>query len=262
MKSFTNINPVFSENIMIVETTDPVHADNANAAAKQLLANTQVNKDTIEALKTSTGNTPDMAYDPESIYKIGDYCIYNNKLYKCISAIDEAEEWDASHWEETTITKEILVLNNKEVEVVDPTIATEVGFAADAKLTGDALREVSVNIAQKANASTVNTNLTNLSNRIASIENIQKNYVTGNQSGTVKFGTLLAKRKDQATVVFPKKFTKTPSISLSATSGSSGNTFLRATYASVNASSFVIQIENIDGALGITDVSVTWNAWV
>ncbi len=121
---------------------------------------------------------------------------------------------------------------------------------------------LNANIAQKANASTVNTNLTNLSNRIASIENIQKNYVTGNQSGTVKFGTLLAKRKDQATVVFPKKFTKTPSISLSATSSSSGNTFLRATYASVNASSFVIQIENIDGALGITDVSVTWNAWV
>ena len=36
MKSFTNINPVFSESIMIVEPTDPVHSDNANASVKQL----------------------------------------------------------------------------------------------------------------------------------------------------------------------------------------------------------------------------------
>lgn len=160
MKSFTNINPVFSESIMIVEPTDPVHADNANAAVKQLLANTQVNKDAIEVLKTSTGNTPDMAYSSEGIYKIGDYCIYNNRLYKCISAIEEAEEWDATHWEETTMTKEFQILNNKEVEVVDPMTTTEEGFAADAKLTGDALREVSANLGTQCTFSLSGTTLT------------------------------------------------------------------------------------------------------
>lgn len=148
MKSFTNINPVFSESIMIVEPTDPVHSDNANSAPMQLLANTQVNKDAIEALKTGMGNTSESAYDPESKsgYKVGDYCIYDNRFYKCIHAIEEAEEWNPKHWEETTIAKELLILNNKEVEVVDPMTTTEEGFAADAKLTGDALREVSAKI--------------------------------------------------------------------------------------------------------------------
>lgn len=144
MKSFTNINPVFSESIMIVEPTDPVHSDNANASVKQLLANTQVNRDTIEQLKTSTGNTEDSKYNANGVYKVGDYCIYNNELYKCIVSIDEPEEWNKDHWEKTTITEELLDLNNKEVEVVDPMTATEEGFAADAKLTGDALRELSV----------------------------------------------------------------------------------------------------------------------
>lgn len=242
-------------------TVSIVSAPGAFALYEDMKALENIVADKIKEFTDNIGNAED-TYNNESTYAFGDYCIHDKQLYKCIIPITEPEEWNGEHWKKVTIAEELLYLANKEVEVVDPTIATEVGFAADAKLTGDALREVSANIAQKANASTVNTNLTNLSNRIASIENIQKNYVTGNQSGTVKFGTLLAKRKDQATVVFPKKFTKTPSISLSATSSSSGNTFLRATYASVNASSFVIQIENIDGALGITDVSVTWNAWV
>lgn len=160
MKSFTNINPVFSESIMIVEPTDPVHSDNANASVKQLLANTQVNRDTIEQLKTSTGNTEDSKYNANGVYKVGDYCIYNNELYKCIVSIDEPEEWNKDHWEKTTITEELLDLNNKEVEVVDPMTATEEGFAADAKLTGDALRELSVNLNKKANASALGTQCT------------------------------------------------------------------------------------------------------
>lgn len=146
MKSYTNIDPVFNEYIQITETTDSAHADNINAATKQLLANTQVNRDAIEQLKTSTGNTEDSKYNANGVYKVGDYCIYNNELYKCIVSIDEPEEWNKDHWEKTTITEELLALNNKEVEVVDPMTATEEGFAADAKLTGDALRELSVKL--------------------------------------------------------------------------------------------------------------------
>lgn len=39
MKEYTNSTPIFSESIQIVETTDPAHADNINAAPKQLLNN-------------------------------------------------------------------------------------------------------------------------------------------------------------------------------------------------------------------------------
>ncbi len=45
-------------------------------------------------------------------------------------------------------------------DVVDPLAAEEAGFAADAKLTGDALREVSANLNKKANASALGTQCT------------------------------------------------------------------------------------------------------
>lgn len=40
MKEYTSSAPVFSGSIQVVETTDPAHADNINAAPKQLLQNT------------------------------------------------------------------------------------------------------------------------------------------------------------------------------------------------------------------------------
>lgn len=46
-------------------------------------------------------------YDSTSTYKVGDYCIYNNILYKCNTAITTAEAWNSSHWTATNITSEI-----------------------------------------------------------------------------------------------------------------------------------------------------------
>lgn len=42
MKDYTTDQPEFSASIQVVETTDPAHADNINAATKQLLQNTLV----------------------------------------------------------------------------------------------------------------------------------------------------------------------------------------------------------------------------
>lgn len=51
MESYTIDTPEFSTNITISETTDTNHADNINIAPKQLLQNTLVNRDNIEALQ-------------------------------------------------------------------------------------------------------------------------------------------------------------------------------------------------------------------
>ena len=99
----------------------------------------------IKELTDNIGNAED-TYSNEVTYALGDYCIYDKHLYKCIVPIEEPEEWNTEHWKKVTITEELLYLANKEVEVVDPMTATEEGFAADAKLTGDALRELSVNL--------------------------------------------------------------------------------------------------------------------
>ncbi len=49
MKDYTaSKEPVFSEKIKIVETTDPVHADHANAAAKQLIENDMALKKSLD----------------------------------------------------------------------------------------------------------------------------------------------------------------------------------------------------------------------
>ena len=47
MKDYTNNNPVFSDKVKILETTDTNHADNFNAATKQLLDNGQCLKNAI-----------------------------------------------------------------------------------------------------------------------------------------------------------------------------------------------------------------------
>ncbi len=52
MKPYTNTEPNFSETIEITEVGDPGHADYLNAAPKQLLENTLVNKSDIEELDT------------------------------------------------------------------------------------------------------------------------------------------------------------------------------------------------------------------
>ncbi len=113
----------------------------------------------IKELTDNIGNAED-TYSNEVTYALGDYCIYDKHLYKCIVPIEEPEEWNTEHWKKVTITEELLYLANKEVEVVDPMTATEEGFAADAKLTGDALRELSVNLNKKANASALGTQCT------------------------------------------------------------------------------------------------------
>lgn len=50
MKEYTNTQPEFSKSIQVVETTDPAHADNINAATKQLLQNTLANRQLIGEL--------------------------------------------------------------------------------------------------------------------------------------------------------------------------------------------------------------------
>ena len=40
-------------------------------------------------------------------YSVGDFCIYNNTLYKCTTAVDTAGEWDESKWEATTVAAEL-----------------------------------------------------------------------------------------------------------------------------------------------------------
>ena len=52
------------------------------------------------------------AYDNSKLYAVGDYCIYDNKLYRCITDIESAEAFNVEKWEQTTVGKEVKQLNS------------------------------------------------------------------------------------------------------------------------------------------------------
>lgn len=46
------------------------------------------------------------AYDNTATYDVGDFCIYENTLYKCNTAIATPEDFDSTKWTQTTIMAE------------------------------------------------------------------------------------------------------------------------------------------------------------
>jgi len=46
-------------------------------------------------------------FDATSTYAVGDYCIYDGKLYKCTTAVSTAGDWDSSDWTETLVMDEV-----------------------------------------------------------------------------------------------------------------------------------------------------------
>lgn len=105
MKEYTSTEPVFSEKIPILETSDTTHADNVNVTTKQLLQNTVSNRNMI---KDGMGEAGGYSSDVE--YHKGEYCMYENVLYKCLQ--DTSGEWDPECWQKTTAFGEICSLRN------------------------------------------------------------------------------------------------------------------------------------------------------
>ena len=102
MKNYTNSNPVFSRIIKTLEVSDPGHADNVNVTTKQLLDNTLVLKDQLDANIGTPAN-----YDEQKPYSVGEFCLYDGAIYKCTTAIVAGEKWNADHWEAISIVGEL-----------------------------------------------------------------------------------------------------------------------------------------------------------
>lgn len=62
-------------------------------------------------------------YDSTSTYNVGDYCIYNNMLFKCLVAISTPEEFNSNHWDVTSIN-EIIESVKSDVETNTSKIET------------------------------------------------------------------------------------------------------------------------------------------
>ena len=64
------------------------------------------------------------AYSNQQTYAVGDYCIYDGNLYRCVTAITTAESWTAAHWVQTTLIDEVIRVENK-IAVKDTYITPE-----------------------------------------------------------------------------------------------------------------------------------------
>lgn len=69
-------------------------------------------------------------YDSTSTYNVGDYCIYNNMLFKCLVEISTAEEFNSNHWDVTSINEVIkevessVATNTNKIETITTGTAT------------------------------------------------------------------------------------------------------------------------------------------
>lgn len=48
------------------------------------------------------------AYDTTATYDVGDLVMYNYELYRCVTAVEIAEAFDANKWTRTTLAQEII----------------------------------------------------------------------------------------------------------------------------------------------------------
>ena len=73
----------------VVDNTDTESSTKALSAGQGFKLQREVDADRGE----------NSAYDPTATYEVGDFCINDNALYKCNTAISTPEAWDASHWD-------------------------------------------------------------------------------------------------------------------------------------------------------------------
>lgn len=52
-------------------------------------------------------------YSSSATYKVGDYCLYENKLYRCITAITTPEKFDFTKWKEVNLVDELIAVQNE-----------------------------------------------------------------------------------------------------------------------------------------------------
>lgn len=73
------------------------------------LVNNEVQKYNYESLENY--NTPD--FNTSSTYKVGDYVMYQGKLYKCTTAITTSGAWDSTKWSLAILSDDVADLNSQ-----------------------------------------------------------------------------------------------------------------------------------------------------
>ncbi len=88
------------------------------------------------------GNT----YDSTTTYEVGDYTIYESKLYICTTAITTPEVWNGLHWQQTSIIAALKTLQTAIGNKMDNTNPTGTG---NLTMSGDVVINGNVSLSSK-----------------------------------------------------------------------------------------------------------------
>lgn len=90
-------------------TADGKADTNALAIGTLANLNTTVKSNLVGAVNEVKDIEGFPAYSENDTYSIGDYAVYEGKLYKCTTAISTPESFNSSHWTETSIKTEVSI---------------------------------------------------------------------------------------------------------------------------------------------------------
>ena len=85
----------------------PAYIEGINIYSSAVNGQDIVNRVAALEQSSSNGLISDV-YDPTASYDYGEYCIYNNILYRCIGMDPATGSFDPNDWEPTTVTEELL----------------------------------------------------------------------------------------------------------------------------------------------------------
>lgn len=164
-----------------VDNTTPIDKNNLNK---------------IESgIKNNDINIGEENYDNTKTYEVGDIVRYNEKIYKCITAITTAENFDISKWEQTNIVEIVQSEKSKIYELIEALSTPIVGEGENITLNDTAEKrfenfDIEGNSEQEATPSpdypseikTVgsNVNILNLKNTTNTTSNATINEVNEN----------------------------------------------------------------------------------
>lgn len=58
------------------------------------------------------------AFNDTRTYAVGEYCIHNNTLYRCTTAIQTPGAWDITDWQATNVGNELSTLNSNMLNLI------------------------------------------------------------------------------------------------------------------------------------------------
>ena len=88
---------------------------NESADIEVINSNMDIIDEALNSLSNRISNTVSDYWNNSTIYEVGQYCIYDNKLWKCLVQHSGQTPTEGTYWTQTSIDKEFTELKEEKV---------------------------------------------------------------------------------------------------------------------------------------------------